>query len=222
MAIQDSKVIQQYIISRVTSQTTLEIAEVEFDLDPRIALRPVGSLDTEFETYEVRDYMNVSLDSNDDSLLVQGEPKSEEEVYPAIGKLELQVALFEDGKAVSYGANDSHEMPRIISHKMYVSVHPRELTVVYDLEARNSNVVEATDTKVLPYIDVCQFLKNDRHGLWKIKDLPSDFDFVFRRNLEHILSVCTIPVPRGPDQRRGISFISSDLDAPCSSEGGSL
>ncbi|KIW71990.1 hypothetical protein PV04_00214 [Phialophora macrospora] len=53
------------------------------------------------------------------------------------------------------------------------------------------------------YVDICAFLTEEgrKYGTWKAWDGQEKSHFVFRRNLEHILTVCAIPLPgadKGP------------------------
>jgi hypothetical protein len=68
---------------------------------------------------------------------------------------------------------------------------------------------------------VCQLIRDDYHGNWKSFESNPSFNYTFRRTLEQLLSVCSIPVNPGDGKRVTVILtdghvFSSEMDVKTS------
>lgn len=202
---QDGCILQQYLVKNLSDE---EDASVLFYVDLGIGLKPT-SFSGQF--YDVDDVPTATLnpDSTHLSVQLEGEPRPLDGA-PEVGPLRLNFALFENGDAVRLDYDEDYN-----PYDCWLRLcrgETREWTAKYHLRALNSkNLGPELDTQ--KHADVSAFLRNDRHGLWALGG-PEDSAFVFRRYLEHILSVCAIPVEWEDGKATAIAFSDGEMLPP--------
>jgi len=203
---QDGCILQQYLVKNLSDE---EDAEVLFYVDLDIGLRPTSFSDRFYDVYDVP-IAKLNFDSTHLSVQLEGEPHADPDDAPEVGPLRLNFALFENGDAVPLDYDEDYN-----PYNCLLSLRPgetREWTAKYHLGALNSKNQEPK-LDIQKYADVSTFLRNDSHGSWALGD-PKDSAFVFRRYLEHILSVCAIPVEWKDGKATAIAFSDGEMIEP--------
>ncbi len=86
----------------------------------------------------------------------------------------------------------------------------QEVTAVYKIQQKGE-----TERSILAYIDTCNFLKNDqpRNTFFKEND---EFSPIFRRQLEHILCACSLPLVGMSDDEQYLAITNGNALYPFS------
>ena len=213
--IHDGCLLQQYILTNLSDESDVELV---FTVDLDIGLWPTAFWEQPYDTYSI-DNIVLELDSTGLSAQWKGEPLPEDAKFPNIGPLALKFALFENGNAVElYNTDAFRRRRRAVT---LTRNETRELTAKYHLSALNSTIRQEPKLGIQSYVSVSDFLQNARHGVWELPG-PKDSTFVFRRYLEHILSVCAIPVRWEDGKATAIAFLDGEMLEPFIGVGANL
>ncbi|OAP60362.1 hypothetical protein AYL99_05364 [Fonsecaea erecta] len=207
--VQDGCVIQQYVVKSLSD----EPQELVFRIDMDIGLWPTSHVRQQYDVYDNSD-MTLESDPEDPVVRRKGEPKPKpgfDFPSPSIGELVLSFALFEDGKAINVEFESSNLFAYYTIELSENQTH--ELTAKYHLGAKESGI--EPDVDIQKYVDVCSFLtqESEQYGSWNWD--PKDVSgFVLRRTLEHILSVCAVPMAREGEKSALIAITDGEMLDP--------
>jgi hypothetical protein len=196
---QDGCILQQYLVKNLSDE---EDASVFFEVNLRIELKSTAVCNM-FGVEFGAPGATLNLDPTHLSVQLEEEGSSYQ------GKPRLNFALFENGDAVRLDYEKHNPYSCWLELRRGKT---REWTAKYHLGALNSKNREP-ELDIQKYADVSAFLRNDKHGLWALNG-PKDSAFVFRRYLEHILSVCAIPVKWEDGKAIAIAFSNGEMQRP--------
>jgi hypothetical protein len=204
--IEDGCLLQQYILTSLSDESDVDLV---FTVNLDIGLWPTAFWEQPYDVYKI-DHIALELDSTGLSAQRKGEPLPENAKFPNIGPLALKFALFENGNAVELHNTSSRRNRRTVR---LVKNERRELTAKYHFGALNSTIRQEPELDIQSYVSVSDFLRKERHGIWELHR-PKDSTFIFRRYLEHILSVCAIPVQWEDGNATAIAFSDGEMLEP--------
>jgi hypothetical protein len=119
------------------------------------------------------------------------------------GSAQVVLTIFKNGQRQgltldkSLSNNNSHFAPGHVAPNETL-----DITAAYKLQVVEEEDACLTDF-VIPYVDVSAFLDKDRDGHWLLEKSRSNW--IYRRHLEHVLSVCVTPTDLGEDNGLGTS-----------------
>ncbi|KIV93221.1 hypothetical protein, variant [Exophiala mesophila] len=207
--VQDGCIFQQYIVE---SHAEEELIAVCFRVHMNINLLPTSHFRIPYGAYKLDP---KPLEPHPNRLSVQrkvvAEPNSDSKPpCLGIGELVLSFALFEDGKALktNFGPDNSFEYWLELGKNQ-----KRELMAKYHLGAKESKIEPAIDIQT--YFDVSEFLKRESelYGTWR-RNPNLECHFILRRTLEHILSVCAVPMARDGEKSELIAITDGEMLDP--------